>query len=513
MRFSSFLVGSLFFAVGCSTSTADQAAPPPVYGDGEPAGAGIVYEGESPLTLAPGERASLSFSVRPKDGASVRFALVGDFGDASLDADRKPSTSDGEVSVELFAPSSSRTFLVRASLDSGAFAEVPISVSGLGFGSIEVVPVYSGSRSIHRWTATVATGTTCAELVGNPPPDGPLVSEATPPSHPTVHAAPVGPALVVTVRAGHFAGGCLDVKDLVVFEQKRVTIPLDDRPLDLSEAELSVRLSFGDEDRLGKLAFFDEATERLKGAFVEEGAEGLLDRMRQALPEGTGPGFDTAREIGHFDALLDAFLDQRGTTPRGLLVSWIEEGRQGLDFASGLEGWLRANGTKDQGLLEPSLLLGVGSGSISPATVSFSATPGDRIQFGGTTTFSEPALLLGAVAQRVIDEPWGAPHLGEPLAKALSCEEVGELLAGGHPVQGCADGCLIAACEQALARYWEEGLSKAGPFEAETTLSFTVTGVAEIDDHARISGFSGGWVGGLQAGERSLSVKSWATGR
>lgn len=513
MRFSSLfplILASLAMgasAAGCSSSAADTAPfeEGPGGGDSAP-GIGILYEGESPLTLAPGERARLHFLVSPKGVHAVRFALTGDSGDASLDIDFTSTAKDGRVSVELTAPSSARTFTVRASLDSGSGAEVPVSVSGIGFGKIEVVPSYSGKRTVTKWTATVTTGTSCAELSGLPPPDGPLVGTASAKAHPIIKGAPVGPPLVVTVRAGHFAGGCADVKGLGAFETKRVSITLLDRPIDLSKNALSLSLTLDPPTtELEKL--FDEARESTALAFAPSPeAAGLLDSMAAALPASLRPGFDGARDASEWDDIVATYFAAKDLSLYELADGWLRQAAESLDLRAGMSGRIVPASAKGAASYEPTSLFGVDAtrGDMAVAPVSWSASPGDVVQIGGAFAFSPTALLAESIE---LETP-----VKEALVAAVDCEELASELAGASSWAECEADCLASACTEALGILWSRATHEAGASANLATWTVTASGDAKVGDEAELIGFDGSWVGSIEQSEKACSLKGRAVG-
>lgn len=514
MRFVPHLIiGLVALAPACSSSGEAEgfSRGPSPSGPSQP-GNGVLYEGETPLTLAPGERKALSFIVTPPGEHTIRFALTGDSGDASLDADLRTSSPDGRVSVELKAPSSSRTFTVRASLVSGSSAEVPVSVSGLGFGSIEVVPSYSGKRVVERWIGTVATGTSCAELLGIPPPDGPLTSQARPPKHPVVNAAPVGPALVVTVRAGQFAGGCMDVKGLAVSETKRVSIPVLDRPLSLAGAELSVTLGFDPEgDAL--LGLFESASETAALAFATaDEAESLLDAMSKALPSPERADFDELRTSQGWDARVSNHLETKGLSLRGLAEELLSEGVASLSLSSGLRGRL-VPASKDAARLVSLSLFELPSSSLAmaeEASLGFSAAPDDIVHLGGEVSFSPTALVSRAALDAALRRSSDSTSVAEALAASLSCDDLAWALDEGTPdFAECDALCLAHACKEALSEMWKRASDEADL----ASFSFTASGDASVGDEAEITGFAGSWVGSITHGALTVPAKGKANGK
>lgn len=488
---------------GCSENSADEAA----YGDAadSPApGADILYLGESPLTLSPGERALLSFAVRPRGQHAVRFALTGDSGDASLDTGTATSDANGNVAVELTAPSTSRTFTVRATLPLGASAEAPVSVSGIGFGSIEVVASYSGKRRLGRIVGTVATGTSCAELVGIPPLDGPLVGQAMHPRAPVVESAPVGPALVVTARAGQFAGGCMDVKGLRAGETKSVVVPLLDRPLELRDP-LVARFELDTEAAV--LAWLEASSELSAAAFAGSSeAASLLDAMTDALPPEHQATFAELRGQEDWDAKLTAHFADEGislaTSSRELLL----EAARSLELAAGVSGRIEKTTATTVGF-EAQALFGrpLEPGTSTPISMTFSATADDVVHLGGELDFSPRALLAEAALDPARARIPSANSVPSALAELVGCAALVEALASEGPVlPECEDStCLVQACVDGIASMWEGAMRD----DELARWKLTASGEAEVGNEAELLGFDGSWVGSIDHDATAIAVK------
>ena len=462
-------------------------------------GAEILYVGESPLTLGPGERARLPFAIRPRGHHEVRFALTGDFGDAALDVGTATSDADGNVSVELTAPSTSRTFIVRATLPLGASAEVAISVSGLGFGSIEVVPSYSGKRTLGRIVGTVTTGASCADLVGIPPPDGPLVAQANHPRSPVVNDAPVGPALVVTARAGYFAGGCMEVKGLRAGETKSVTVPMLDRPLQFREP-VAVRFALEGTDDVR--AWLEASSRRVASAFAgASDVASLLDAMSEALPNEHKEAFAAAREQSPFEAVLTAFFDGALLSFASVAEELLLEGLESLPLASGIAGTIEPSTSEGATFQLQSIFDLPQTGSVP---LTFAATADDVVHLGGHLSFSPLVLLADAALAPARERVPSADSVVEALTRIIDCDAVTEALFAVYPDLGtCDEACLRQACVEGIIARWQAALDEPEP----ATWKLTASGDAKVGNEAELRGIEGSWVGSIEQGPDAISVK------
>jgi len=488
---------------GCSENSASDAALREDPAESPSPGASILYVGESPVTLSPGERASLPFAVRPRGPHQVRFALVGDSGDAALDVGTATSDAHGSVSVVLTAPSTSRTFTVRATLPLGAAAEAPISVSGIGFGNIEVVPSYSGKRRLARIVGSVATGTSCAELAGFPPPDGPLVAQAVHPRSPVVEGAPVGPSLVVTARAGYFAGGCMDVKGLRAGETKSVVVPLLDRPLELVDP---LGVSFGlDTSEAGVLAWLETSGERAAAAFAgSSDAASLLDAMEDALAPAHRSAFAELRQQEDWDAKLADHFAASSVSLEALGAKLLVEGAGSLKLSAGLAGQVERSADAVAFRAQSIFEVPIEAPTSNPIPLTFSATADDVVHLGGELAFAPLALLATAALAPAQDRVPSATTVADALAELVGCETLVEVLSSESSASlDCGPECLVQACIDGLDARWKAALHD----EELARWKLTASGEAKVGNEAELIGIEGSWVGTIEHAADSIAVK------
>ena len=156
---------------GCTAN--DSAALEDDAGGGLPGpDASIEFASDGTLTLAPGEKATITVVTAPAERYEISFLLVGDTLDASLSESTVVANDQGEASVDLRAPNSATSFAVRAKIKDGNTADLPVAVSDQGFGALDITPVYNGDRDIADWSAFVVSGKSC-EALGTTFPDDP----------------------------------------------------------------------------------------------------------------------------------------------------------------------------------------------------------------------------------------------------------------------------------------------------------------------------------------------------
>ena len=171
----------------------------------------VAFTHEGTLALTPGQVVEISITTSPPDFYEVSFFFLGDSLNASVDRTTVVADSAGRAALLLRAPDLATTFSLRASIKDGPSIDAAISVSDEGFGTIAVIPDYSGPREVTKWTASVVARTTCKAIADELPgePDGALpataafVDEPTIDEVPRIDNAPVGPNLAITLRAGH----------------------------------------------------------------------------------------------------------------------------------------------------------------------------------------------------------------------------------------------------------------------------------------------------------------------
>lgn len=480
---------------------------------------------DSDLQFLPGDVRPVTVAVTPPGIYDVRFSLSGDFRDAFLDQSQVESSADGRSTAMLTAPSSASTFVVRASVGAES-ATLPVS-AGAGFLSIHVVPEYSGHRAVSTWTASVRTGSSCQDLSTIPPSDGPLVGEAAGTDVPIVSGVPAGVPLTVTVRAGHFAGGCTDLDGAVPGSSPgTVDVTVVDRPLQMADVSLAV--SLGIDASAGSTAGWTRVADDFAGDFANHSqtdAAALLDAMLGAIPASSTAdrqAFATARTAKAWDSVLAHTLhDGFGVDGlRDLVSSWIQSALPSLASAA-VDGRLSSRAGLGLATFELSDFAGIqastaGVPSSSPSSaivVTWTAAPGDQVLFGGTPNWPlarvAASLALGSAHTQETD----AKTVPDALSLALSCSDVAATLAptsaNGVAYEGCSAACVKSLCQTALGTMWNRA---AHASTGATLIDFAATASATVSDDAHPSSFAGTWVGSIRVGDAIAKVTGTATG-
>jgi hypothetical protein len=518
MRFSLTTLGFLaavLGAAGCSVSAdgADAKATPVV--PPAPAAALIHFEQEGTITLEPGKSRSISVVASPPTTYDVRFALIGDALDGWIESAAVKADASGVATIELHAPNQPTTFHLRASIvlengEAGPSAETSVAVSAQGFGTVRVLPQYTGKRPVQTWTASVAARTTCADLAATLPgePDGALVAKAAFGAAPLVLNAPVGPNLAVAVRAGHYGWGCADTTDLKADGTLDVKVTIVDKPIDLASTDLDLALKY-EPDAVGYGALLASAGALLRQAFLPKGApeaELVLTAMGQATPVDQAAGFEAARATLGWNALASAHFEGLETSVGDRCSSWISAGLplQAHLIKAHLAAKIGAPGVAAVNVLTIGSVDADSAGVPAASPFSWTANPDDTLILGGIIAW-QPARYVGAaaLAGAKVAQP-NAQTMADALAQAADCAGLAAKLQG---FGACDTACVATLCAQALGDRWTLGLAASTDAGLLGHLTITASGPAQIDDTAKLRGFTGIWLGTVSDTLVSAKVK------
>lgn len=488
--------------------------------DGSATPAAIAFDPHDTLTLDPKEAHELVVQTTPPGSFVVNFALIGSgVADAALDASSVTTDENGVARVTLTAPSAPTTFNVRASVTDSTQARLAVSVSARNYTTLTVLPSYSGKRPISEWTATAAAGVTCASLTGTPPPDGDLAVTAAFGKALAIPQVPVGIALAVTLRAGHYVGGCKDQPALSEADGNQVLVYASDRPLNLKSTQLDV--SFGPTDpsaaltKLMSAASGDMITALTAGATSDVTA--LLDAMQTATDATSRDAFTNSRQAYKWDAALSsAFGSGAATRLRDPVTRWLNAGLTSFYARNTFQGPLSAHGAGVT--FTPASVAGIAAATAGlDATVNgtWSADSSDTLLLGLDLEW-QPSHLLAALARPASATEFpSSATLTEALSTSVDCGLVGSTLAARGPAPsvayvGCDATCVANACANAITASWKSASTASGSTTA--SLSVTGTGAASLADDASISELTGSWVGQLAIDAANATAAGPLTG-
>jgi len=462
--------------------------------------ASIAFSTSGPLVLAPGQFASLVVSTTPPASYEIAFRLVGESLDASLDAATLVASEDGTALLSLRAPSHSAAFAVHATIKDGPTAELVVSVSDQGFSALHVLPKYEGGRPVDSWVALAAPGTTCEALAAMLPADpaGALTNTASPSEPLFLTNAPVGPTLAVVARAGHFAWGCTDVMGLTAGTVRDVDVYVTNKPLDPKSKVLDVALGFApDEKNWG--AILAEHRAQMAAAFTSKGSEPktLLAAFLEAAPAAEG----FAAAASEYDWLA-AFEERYALMPVSPAASLFALADAPLAETPLLRGQVEALDASHALFQVHAVgaLSAEASGAPTEYLMTLGIDPSDNVHLGGSL-FLMPSRYVGAQ----MTEALGA-SVPQWLSDFLGCS--------GLPLVGipaCDGTCIQQVCELAFTKLWDRALDASANANAPAEIPLKVSGKANFDDDATLTGFEGSWLGQVHAGELSAKVNGKAT--
>jgi hypothetical protein len=516
-------------ATGCSTGAGDDPGIGVGAGGGGSAGGGSVMPGtdtpasldfQDPGLFAARDQYVVTVRALPPRVYHVQFALPsgsGDPLDAVLDRNETETDADGYATVQVTAPSSPTSFELRATVGSRSASQT-LTVADGGAATVQVEPRrlnLSALRDITTWIASAYVNKTCAELPGIPPEDGPIVAPvAGKGDAPIIPQVPARTRLAITLRSGHFIGGCTTVESLPpgpLSSPQVVVVSLLNRPIDLSASRLNISLGVGDAAEAWSAPLSAAAASVQLGVLgtSADDVDALLDAMREASGD-SRQQFENARQAELWDDLLRARWGQSAATKlRDLVGTWLAAGRQ--RFASATPTFVGslsplAQGAEDQdssAKLQLSSVAGLpaaSAGFADSAQVAWSASADDTVALGTDLYFVRSRLAATLAEAAALDDFAGAEDAPAALAAALDCSAFGAALAqAGSDNQlayGSCDGeCLAALCQNGLGALWHRGEDTEGL--TPTRLSLTATGKAYVGDAAEVAGLTGSWIGKL----------------
>ncbi|MEP7051817.1 MAG: hypothetical protein ABJB12_15745 [Pseudomonadota bacterium] len=492
---------------GGSDSSVDDAIP-----------TSLAFTPATTLRLAPKQTRVLTIMTTPPGSFRVRFALLGAAADAVLNANDVPTGADGSARVTLTASSTPTSFSVRASVAGKGQASVQtlvgVSVSALGYTTLSVKPSYSGRRTVTEWTASIHPSEQCNQLRGSPPPDGDLLTVGGAEGPLVIEEVPVGVGLAVTLRAGHYIGGCANVGALGEGDGNEALVYASDRAVNFDQTELD--LSFGPSDvrpdfsKLMKAAEA-QAVAALLGTAANDAAA-LLDAMRDATPALTRDAFSSERVAQRWDsALVGAFGSNAATRLRDPADRWMSAGLAAFDAPNSFVGRLSptADGARfDLTSVAQHPPADAGFPSRVPST--WSSDTSDTVLIGTELHWVPSRLMVALAAPPALMEFPSATSAPDALALSVDCALVARTLLAHGATPGaavyptCDESCALRACTTGINALWDAASNASDG--ALAVLGVTAAGTAQVGDEAEVVSLHGSWLGTLTQGEASASA-------
>lgn len=530
--FALLLTAFSALSAACGSSAANASAPGASGGGGGSAGSGsetqtitLAFEPEGTITLSPKEpheltvRAVVADAMKgeiPASQIQIRFALNAEDEaalDAVLDASEAQTDDDGVAHVTLIAPSKPMKFSVRASNPRSASEWQGVEVIATKKTTLSVQPSYAGNRPVTGWIATAKAGVSCGDL-GTPPRDGDRVGSAGPNALVALSDVPVGVELAVTVRAGHYISGCVNLPALSEGDGNQVLVYASDRALNLAATNLLLHFGATDAhtgfDKLLQISAAQAESALLGGAKNDVAA--LLDGMHEAALGLDRDAFDLARSENDWDGALEsAFGKSAARRMRDPAQRWLNAGLAALGAPDALSGKLSP--LSSAATFTPSSI-----GGASPEEAGFpgffpakwSADSSDNLLLGMELNWESSRLVTALALAPARAEFPEASSVEHALSLSVDCAQVGQVLlaAGASPgsltFASCDQVCTVSACESSVAAAWARAQQSSGA--AVDTLSITATAKATVGDDARATTLAGSWVGELSTENGTAQV-------
>jgi hypothetical protein len=336
-----------------------------------------------------------------------------------------------------------------------------------------------------------------------------------------VITVPLGQPLTVTLRAGHFAGGCVDISGLTGGAENsvsRIEVAVSDRPLQMAEASFDLTLQLADAPDWR--AALEPTIATMASALIGDAsndADALLDAMESsASTPAVAAKLAAARDAAAWDTMVTGlWTDSQENPIRRAARQWIGEGLNRLIEDGTLTG--RVEGDEmERATWTLSSVAGLDPGAAgfeAAQAVTWKAEPNDRVSVGAEDLSWKPSLLLAALADTAASsETSGAVGVADALGDSVACETLAARLLETSETLGstCGASCLASTCRAALSELWERARIAASD---ATRLELVVSGQVVIDDAATPIGLDGEWVGNAILGnDVELRLDGPATG-
>lgn len=482
----------------CSLSTGcaaeNDAAPLAAAGPGaDDTFRGAVSFEDPKLTLAPGETATYTVSASPLGRYLVRFSLLGDVSDGSVDQSEAFTSNEGRVLVRLTAPRTvdalGAKLTFRAAIGETQ-TDLQLRVAGPASPSLVIAPDYRGGRATNGFTALALTNTSCADQTDLFAPD--VVGERfdsanTPAVAPRIVALPLEQPLTVIVRSGAQVSGCADVAPLAASEARTVAVRMYDVPanLDALDADLVLTAQSAAHQQLDDAE--SAGVSRFTGGAADD-AQWLLDGM--AMRAAAATAFATARKTGGWDAKLALRFEGAAAVRVRLAALLASARRESFEF---FRGRLSHTGGVAALVATGALggtALGAGFGAVSAPVLRVEAGTDELV--GGFSLGWSPRTFLHTLTERSVAA--SSSTVVDQLVLAAGCSEISATLTGTtttEPFAGCDSSCAAGLCRATVEASWEAFALQP----EQATLAVAFSGRAQLDEAANVTGLEGTFVG------------------
>jgi hypothetical protein len=470
------------------TGGAGGATPgPPVVA---PRGAELSTGGETRLRLAFGEAVDLEVQLTddgdPIDSEPVVFDLVGQAKDSALSDLTDFTDAQGYATTTLRAGQRVAAFEVRAMTPGAREVSFDVAVSGAGFGTLNVVVQYDGSRELGDRFVRAHREQTCRELDVDA--DEPAIALVPGAESARLIALPAGIAYAVQAFARGDTGvvvamGCLDDVAVVADTASDTIVALVDEPLapapthalDLEVRAITGASAIGSTLRTAGEALMQESVlnnasvapegsfwlDTLDSALRDSDDDGsLVDladalAMARAAAPGSGPDVALDRLLGIRDEGVLAAIDVVADDVRDAMRDLTLDGTLAIDAEAG-SALVLLERIACKPVVDDDVELEVALEADEASEASVVLVEGeDGLQLTGVRF--EPR--LGALAVKALRRLFAKAVHGEELTALAGCNTVQQWLEDQTVVDAsaCDEGCVQAACAVGIERIRQSG--------------------------------------------------------
>jgi hypothetical protein len=482
----------------------------------------VEFERSDVVTLFAGQSVSLAVRVNPPGAHTVRFALIGQTGNAFLDPSVVETGPDGLAQTELTALTAGSSFSVRVAAGR-ATDTIEVITLEASLASIDVTPNYEGSRPIDEWVASVHVDTACSALTGVPYPDGRLTSRGA--SSVRIDGIPAEVPVAVVVRARQFAGGCRSLAPLRANSSSAVEVDVMDRPMQTEN--LSFRVELGVESTEAPNPALDELAFRAAGALAGGASDDLAALLDAMSTVAADPGFEAARAAqGWRAALVNGLAPELpGSGLRTLVQNWMRSGIDLLEAPSAFRGALvtlaassapPAESTGSGAPSDEGATPALGAATLSLETViglapeqtgfrlentaTAVAETDDFLRIGATLDWLPSPFFSAAASRAALARDPERTSAADAMAEEFGCDDVANILVAtgttpGEAYPGCDESCMLELCRGAMVELWSRIAASNLP-----AVPWPISGAsrAQVDDLARPTRVEGSWIGTLE---------------
>ena len=300
--------------------------------------------------------------------------------------------------------------------------------------------------------------------------------------------------------------GCITLTNIKADGVFDVTVEVNDRPLGVSGSQLFLSLGI-DSTTTIFAQHLDSAIQlaltTLTGNATSD-ADALFRAIRNEIDPESLEEFDASATTANLEELVGVTWESK-TALSEALTTLLTDAAELIPSSNTFQGTLSIEG--DDSMLELFKVAEVpaeDAGFVTNSVWSVSAESTTTLVLGGVLQY-RPVGWLGAIAEASTTSP-PIPTL----QTTADCEALGIAWTeafGANIYQECDAQCASSLCDQAVETIWAD-VKNTGEL---VKLHIGVTGEAETQGPAELSGFTGTWIGRFNDGETSLKGPALGT--